>query len=116
MYEGHSASQLLNQMHDRLILDESLSDKQKAVVFERFAVSPVMLVDSVQNPKFCDLIRSFFRSKAPISSALSRYRPQMTSQSMYLQIVDQRLMDGADEFLQIMDLCTVLMAQICHRQ
>ena len=30
------------------------------------------------------------------------------------QIVDRRLMDGADEYLQLMDLASVIMDQICH--
>jgi len=32
------------------------------------------------------------------------------------QLVDKRLMDGADEFLQLMDLCSVIMDQLCHTQ
>ena len=31
-----------------------------------------------------------------------------------LQIVDKCLMDGADEYLQLMDLCTVIMQQACR--
>jgi len=31
-----------------------------------------------------------------------------------LAVVDKRLMDGADEYLQILDLCTVMMQQFCH--
>ena len=37
--DGHSASQLINQIHECLIQDDSLSDKQKSVIFERLAVS-----------------------------------------------------------------------------
>ncbi|ELU11749.1 hypothetical protein CAPTEDRAFT_223108 [Capitella teleta] len=33
-----------------------------------------------------------------------------------LAIVDKRLMDGADEFLQIMDLCSLIMNQVCKNQ
>ncbi|XP_006825895.1 replication factor C subunit 4-like [Saccoglossus kowalevskii] len=31
-----------------------------------------------------------------------------------LGMVDKRLSDGADEYLQMMDLCTVIMQQFCH--
>ncbi|CAH1781965.1 unnamed protein product [Owenia fusiformis] len=68
MLNGHSGAQIINQMHDKLITMDTLSDKQKAAILERLAV------------------------------------------------VDKRLLDGADEYLQIMDLCTVIMHQICHNQ
>jgi len=64
--DGHSAAQLLTQIHDVLIDLDELKDKQKAVVMERLAV------------------------------------------------VDKRLLDGADEYLQIMDLTSILMYQINH--
>ena len=31
-----------------------------------------------------------------------------------LQLIDRRLCDGADEYLQIMDLTSVIMKQLCH--
>ena len=37
--DGHSASQLIHQLHDNLMTDDSLSDKQKSIVFERLAVN-----------------------------------------------------------------------------
>ncbi|XP_033729927.1 replication factor C subunit 4-like [Pecten maximus] len=37
--DGHSASQVITQMHEKLIEKEDLSDKQKAVIFEKLAVS-----------------------------------------------------------------------------
>lgn len=64
--EGYAASQLLGQLHDRVIQMEELSDKQKSVVCEKMAV------------------------------------------------VDKCLMDGADEYLQLMALLSTLMQQICH--
>ncbi|XP_033759930.1 replication factor C subunit 4-like isoform X2 [Pecten maximus] len=64
--DGHSASQVITQMHEKLIEKEDLSDKQKAVVFEKLAV------------------------------------------------VDKCLMDGADEYLQLMALFTTIMHQVCH--
>ena len=33
---------------------------------------------------------------------------------VFVQIVDKRLMDGADEYLQLMDLSSVIMEQLCH--
>jgi len=66
MAEGHSAGQILIQLHDIIVPSDSLNDKQKSAICERLA------------------------------------------------IVDKRLMDGADEYLQIMDLCTVMMQQICQ--
>ena len=35
-------------------------------------------------------------------------------QCLFGQIVDRRLMDGADEYLQLMDLTSVIMEQFCH--
>jgi len=32
---------------------------------------------------------------------------------VHWQVIDKRLIDGADEYLQVMDLCTVIMQQIC---
>ncbi|XP_064638961.1 replication factor C subunit 4-like isoform X2 [Lineus longissimus] len=64
--EGHSAYQILQQLHMIMAQKEELGDKQKSIVCEKMAV------------------------------------------------VDKCLMDGADEYLQIMDLCTVMMQQICQ--
>ncbi|XP_077987728.1 replication factor C subunit 4-like [Glandiceps talaboti] len=66
MAEGHSATQIITQMHDILVQKANISDKQKSIICERLAV------------------------------------------------VDKRLSDGADEYLQIMDLCSVIMQQFCH--
>ena len=66
MLEGHSATQVINQLHDQIIPNQEIGDRQKSVICER------------------------------------------------LSMVDHKLMDGADEYLQIMDLCTVLMQEICH--
>ncbi|XP_070538431.1 replication factor C subunit 4-like [Ptychodera flava] len=66
MAEGHSASQILSQMHDILVQKPDISDKQKSAIAERLAV------------------------------------------------IDKRLSDGAEEYLQIMDLCTLMMQQFCH--
>ena len=43
MAEGYSAAQLITQFHDDLVTMESITDKQKAVIMERLAVSTVML-------------------------------------------------------------------------
>ena len=62
-----------------------LTDKQKSIICERIGVGP------------CNtLIIIMF-----ISSFLS-------------QLVDKRLSDGADEYLQMMDLCSVIMTQFCQ--
>ncbi len=39
MAEGHSAHQVITQMHDLLLLLEDLTDEQKSAIFERLAVS-----------------------------------------------------------------------------
>ncbi|XP_045200092.1 replication factor C subunit 4-like [Mercenaria mercenaria] len=65
MNEGHPASQLILQLHDKVVQLDELGDKQKSVVMEKLA------------------------------------------------IVDKCLMDGADEFLQLMALCSVIMKQFC---
>ncbi|KAL5004442.1 hypothetical protein ScPMuIL_017898 [Solemya velum] len=66
--DGHSAMQLITQLHDKIVQMEELDDKQKSIICEKLA------------------------------------------------IVDKCLMDGADEFLQIMALTGVMMQQICHEQ
>ncbi|CAL1547814.1 unnamed protein product [Lymnaea stagnalis] len=64
--EGFAASQLLNQLHDRIIMMENISDKQKSIICEKMAE------------------------------------------------VDKALMDGADEYLQLMALFSTIMYQTCH--
>ncbi|XP_013415351.1 replication factor C subunit 4 [Lingula anatina] len=66
MLEGHSAYQIITQLHELLVVHPELGDKQKSVILEKLA------------------------------------------------IVDKCLSDGADEYLQIMGLCTTIMQQICH--
>uniref|UniRef100_A0AAR2KBF2 AAA+ ATPase domain-containing protein n=1 Tax=Pygocentrus nattereri TaxID=42514 RepID=A0AAR2KBF2_PYGNA len=60
--EGYAGTQILNQLHD-IIIEESLSDKQKSVITEKMAV------------------------------------------------VDKCLVDGADEYLQLLGLSSVIMQQ-----
>ena len=63
MYDAYSASQILEQLHDMVLEDVSLPDKQKVVVMEEIAKT------------------------------------------------DKCLLDGGDEYLQIMSLVTVAMSQ-----
>ncbi|XP_015907258.1 replication factor C subunit 4 isoform X2 [Parasteatoda tepidariorum] len=65
-HEGYTAGQLINQLHDEIVFNDTLNDKQKSAICEKLA------------------------------------------------ICDKRLLDGADEFLQLMDLCCTIMQQICH--
>ena len=39
MAEGHSAAQLINQLHDAVLPLDDVTDKQKSAIFERLAVS-----------------------------------------------------------------------------
>lgn len=64
--EGFAGSQLLSQLHDRIIVMENISDKQKSIICEKMAE------------------------------------------------VDKALMDGADEYLQLMALFSTIMYQTCH--
>ncbi|XP_042229022.1 replication factor C subunit 4-like [Homarus americanus] len=66
MAEGYSASQIMNQIHDHIIVNDLLSDLQKAAICERLAVC------------------------------------------------DHRLMDGGDEYVQVLDLSCIVMKQLCH--
>ncbi|CAL1289570.1 unnamed protein product, partial [Larinioides sclopetarius] len=65
-YEGYTTGQVINQLHDEIVFNDSLNNKQKAAICEKIA------------------------------------------------ICDKRLLDGADEYLQLMDLCCTIMQQICH--
>ncbi|GFO14072.1 replication factor c subunit 4 [Plakobranchus ocellatus] len=64
--DGFAASQILSQLHDNIVVNENLSDKQKSIICEKMAE------------------------------------------------VDKSLMDGADEYLQLMALFSTVMNQICH--
>lgn len=66
IYEGYSAIQLLNQLHDYILFNEDLNGNQKSQIIEKIAVS------------------------------------------------EHCLMEGADEFLQLMDVSAVIMEQLCH--
>lgn len=37
--EGHAATQLVNQLHDVVVENDALSDKQKSIITEKLAVS-----------------------------------------------------------------------------
>eukprot|EP00794_Sanderia_malayensis_P011058 gene11058-12225_t len=65
---GYSASQLFNQLHDRIVCMDDINDNQKSVIFEKLAVC------------------------------------------------DKCLCDGADEYLQVMALTTVIMDQLCNNR
>lgn len=41
--EGHAATQLVNQLHDGVVENDNLSDKQKSVITEKLAVSRHLL-------------------------------------------------------------------------
>ena len=62
--EGFSAAQLINQLHDRVILSDDYSDLQKSIMSEKLA------------------------------------------------ICSSRLLGGANEYLQLMDLCSTMMKEI----
>ncbi|BFZ00501.1 hypothetical protein BsWGS_03540 [Bradybaena similaris] len=64
--DGYGASQVLGQLHDKLVVKDDLSDKQKSIICEKMAK------------------------------------------------VDRCLLDGADDYLQLMALLSTIMQQICH--
>ncbi|KAG7165058.1 Replication factor C subunit 4-like, partial [Homarus americanus] len=66
--DGEEISQhdIMNQIHDHIIVNDLLSDLQKAAICERLAVC------------------------------------------------DHRLMDGGDEYVQVLDLSCIVMKQLCH--
>lgn len=37
--EGHAATQLVNQLHDAIVENDALPDKQKSIITEKLAVS-----------------------------------------------------------------------------
>ncbi|KAG8200241.1 hypothetical protein JTE90_025017 [Oedothorax gibbosus] len=65
-YEGYTTGQVINQLHDEVVFNDTFNDKQKSSICEKIAVC------------------------------------------------DKRLLDGGDEYLQLMDLCCTIMQQICH--
>jgi replication factor C subunit 2/4 len=62
--EGFSGAQLINQLHERIVISDDFSDLQKSIICEKLAVS------------------------------------------------SSRLLDGANEYLQLLDLCSTMMNQI----
>ena len=43
MAEGHSAGQLILQLHDKFVTVDELGDNQKSVIFEKIAVSFILV-------------------------------------------------------------------------
>ena len=43
MAEGHSGAQFINQLHDRMLKEMYLTDKQRSAIFERIAVSFIFM-------------------------------------------------------------------------
>lgn len=39
MFEGHSAAQIITQLHDKIVQLDNLNDQQKSVICEKLAVS-----------------------------------------------------------------------------
>ncbi|XP_005105320.1 replication factor C subunit 4 [Aplysia californica] len=66
IFEGYAASQILEQLFDKVVNMNTLSDQQKAIIFEKMAHT------------------------------------------------DKCLLDGADEYLQLMALFSTIMQQSCH--
>ena len=62
--EGFSGAQLINQLHDRIVISDDYSDLQKSVMCEKLAVC------------------------------------------------SSRLLEGANEYLQLVDMCSTIMNQI----
>ena len=83
--------QLLEQVHLKIVMSEHLSDKQKAIICEKMAVSIFILLLMVVDLLLELLFILFF----------------------YLQVCSQRLQDGASEYLQMSDLCCAIM--LCLR-
>lgn len=46
--EGYCASQLLSQLHDKVVYMDSLTDKQKSIIAERMGVSCLDCVICIQ--------------------------------------------------------------------
>ena len=42
--EGYCASQMLSQLHDKVVAMESLADKQKSIIAERMGVRLLVLI------------------------------------------------------------------------
>ena len=76
---------LSHQLHDLVVDDTELSDKHKSIICERIGV----------------------REQCSCVGILS------SSSSSFPQLVDKRLSDGAEEYLQLMDLCSVIMTRLC---
>ena len=80
------------QLHDKMVVMDGIGDRQKSMIAERMGV------------------RMIYLREIGLVIVLIGFL------SLSWQLVDKRLMDGADEFLQLMDLCSVIMDQLCHTQ
>ena len=43
--EGFSATQLINQLHDKVVVEDNLSDNQKSAICEKLAIAEARLID-----------------------------------------------------------------------
>ncbi len=88
MAEGYAVSQFIKQLNSNIVSNGALTDGQKTEICECAAVSRAYV---------------FAHQKCFLHYTVS-----------FHQICDHRLMDGADEYLQVMDLCLVIMTQMHH--
>lgn len=95
MDEGYAATQMLSQLHESII-EKDLGDKQKSAITEKMAVS-TCLGNRCNVKRLVPLVVT-----THISSLYSR---------LLAQVASKCLSDGADEYLQMLSLCSVIMQQ-----
>uniref|UniRef100_A0A1I7X4K9 AAA domain-containing protein n=1 Tax=Heterorhabditis bacteriophora TaxID=37862 RepID=A0A1I7X4K9_HETBA len=102
---GHSGGQLISQLYSIMLEHEELADIQKAMLFEKLAVNIVQYLNVcyINNRKLAVVyLNSASKFNFPIIH--------------YIQICESRLLDGADEYLQLLDLvfCVQNQFKLCN--
>lgn len=104
--EGYAGTQILSQLHEAVI-ERDLNDKQKSAITEKMAVSDLsaeLLLKSLSSLNCCYVV----------SAACSDHSCNPVLLSSLLQVVSKCLSDGADEYLQLLSLCSVIMQEASH--
>ena len=100
--EGYAATQILIQLHESII-EQDLNDKQKSAITEKMAVCSTQCGSMRKAFVLYCVIEVFIVVKGLLNMQIFL--------SLYLQVVDKCLADGADEYLQMLSLCSIIMEQ-----
>ena len=95
---------------------DSFSVKCKVAILHMYMSNPYVVVSQISQSSntvyICALLE--VPSLVTVHEYVSDIYGATLCGVLLCQVVDKRLMDGADEYLQLMDLASVIMEQLCH--